>query len=266
MAIDVYSTPTVFVPHYNSATGALEPADDYREAYAWIEGNTAADATVLSWWDLGYQLTYMTQRRTLVDNHTWHHGHISFVARVFTSSEEEAYRHLVAANVDYVVVNFGGRAKLLTDDLSKITWMQECVAPGSACPLWSSVWSGSVRWWIVFFVFLSLYRNHRLKRIDHFFLLPISPAELPTMITRTQTPSCPVPTPSLPLRLPGRSRPPSSLAPLCRNPSFLSFASSEWSTSLGSTTMTSTPPSPSSSRGSAKSTPRTDTSCACTKS
>jgi len=30
--------------------------DDFREAYYWLRQNTPEDATVMSWWDYGYQI------------------------------------------------------------------------------------------------------------------------------------------------------------------------------------------------------------------
>ena len=53
--------------------------DDFREAYFWLSQNTAEDATVMSWWDYGYQIAGMGNRTTLVDNNTWNNSHIALV-------------------------------------------------------------------------------------------------------------------------------------------------------------------------------------------
>lgn len=37
--------------------------DDFREAYQWLNHNTEDDAKILSWWDYGYQITGMGNRR-----------------------------------------------------------------------------------------------------------------------------------------------------------------------------------------------------------
>ena len=54
--------------------------DDFREAYYWLRQNTAEDATVMSWWDYGYQIAGMANRTTLVDNNTWNNSHIALVS------------------------------------------------------------------------------------------------------------------------------------------------------------------------------------------
>ena len=56
--------------------------DDFREAYFWLSQNTAPDATVMSWWDYGYQIAGMGNRTTLVDNNTWNNSHIALVTPV----------------------------------------------------------------------------------------------------------------------------------------------------------------------------------------
>ena len=53
--------------------------DDFREAYYWLWQNTADNATVMSWWDYGYQIAGMANRTTLVDNNTWNNSHIAMV-------------------------------------------------------------------------------------------------------------------------------------------------------------------------------------------
>ena len=53
--------------------------DDFREAYYWLWQNTKEDATVMSWWDYGYQIAGMANRTTLVDNNTWNNSHIAMV-------------------------------------------------------------------------------------------------------------------------------------------------------------------------------------------
>ena len=53
--------------------------DDFREAYYWLWQNTNEDATVMSWWDYGYQIAGMANRTTLVDNNTWNNSHIALV-------------------------------------------------------------------------------------------------------------------------------------------------------------------------------------------
>ena len=123
MACDVYSAPTVFIPSFASYHGEWDAADDFRETYSWLAENTPRDATVMSWWDYGYQLGVMSGRRTLVDNHTWSHAHVARVARIFCLGEKEAWDALHEMQVDYVVVLYGGLALHTNDDVSKMEWM-----------------------------------------------------------------------------------------------------------------------------------------------
>ena len=54
--------------------------DDFREAYYWLDQNTDEKATVMSWWDYGYQIAGMANRTTIVDNNTWNNSHIALVS------------------------------------------------------------------------------------------------------------------------------------------------------------------------------------------
>ena len=82
--------------------------DDFREAYRWLSQNTAYNATVMSWWDYGYQIAGMANRTTLVDNNTWNNSHIALVGKAMSSNESRAYEIMTELNVDYVLVIFGG--------------------------------------------------------------------------------------------------------------------------------------------------------------
>ena len=97
--------------------------DDFREAYYWLWQNTAEDATVMSWWDYGYQIAGMANRTTLVDNNTWNNSHIALVGKAMSSNETAAYQIMTELNVDYVLVIFGGVIGYSGDDINKFLWM-----------------------------------------------------------------------------------------------------------------------------------------------
>jgi dolichyl-diphosphooligosaccharide--protein glycosyltransferase len=65
--------------------------DDFREAYSWLNHNTAKDAKILSWWDYGYQITGMSNRTVIVDNNTWNNTHIATVGKALASNEEDGH-------------------------------------------------------------------------------------------------------------------------------------------------------------------------------
>ena len=102
-----YSSPSVVLAS-NRPDGSRNIIDDYREAYYWLRTNTKEDATIMSWWDYGYQISGMANRTTLVDNNTWNNSHIAMVGRAMASNEDDAYDIMQNLGVDYVLVIFGG--------------------------------------------------------------------------------------------------------------------------------------------------------------
>ena len=52
---NAYSSPSIVLASYRP-DGSRDILDDFREAYYWLWQNTAEDATVMSWWDYGYQV------------------------------------------------------------------------------------------------------------------------------------------------------------------------------------------------------------------
>ena len=109
-----YSSPSI-VLQANAGDGSLIIFDDFREAYSWLRHNTAKDAKILSWWDYGYQITGMGNRTVIVDNNTRNNTHIATVGLVMASSEERAYPIMQALDVDYLLVIFGGKVRLTTN-------------------------------------------------------------------------------------------------------------------------------------------------------
>eukprot|EP00922_Rhytidocystis_sp_ex-Travisia-forbesii_P060237 GHVS01089261.1.p1 GENE.GHVS01089261.1~~GHVS01089261.1.p1 ORF type:complete len:770 (+),score=54.28 GHVS01089261.1:82-2391(+) len=117
-----YSHPSIILSH-KMRDGSRLIQDDFREAYYWFRQNTHPTSRLMSWWDYGYQVTYMGNRTVLVDNNTWNNTHIATVGLAFASSEEDAYPILQKLDVDYVFVVFGGYARYPSDDINKFLWM-----------------------------------------------------------------------------------------------------------------------------------------------
>lgn len=95
--------------------GQIVTVDDYREAYSWLKTGTPEDSRILAWYDLGFHISSMTDRRSFADGNTWNYEHVALLARILTSSEEEGYS-LVRHISDYILVSAGGS----NDDLPKI--------------------------------------------------------------------------------------------------------------------------------------------------
>jgi dolichyl-diphosphooligosaccharide--protein glycosyltransferase len=116
-----YSSPSI-VLQANSG-GQRVIFDDFREAYAWLNHNTAPDAKIMSWWDYGYQITGMGNKTTIVDNNTRNNTHIATVGLAMASSEQRSYEVMSALGVNYALVVFGGRIGYSSDDINKFLWM-----------------------------------------------------------------------------------------------------------------------------------------------
>lgn len=117
-----YSSPSVVLATYRS-DGSKVIFDDFRDAYWWINMNTAPSAKIMSWWDYGYQIAAMGNRTTLVDNNTWNNSHIAEVGTAFASKEDDAIKIIRQLDVDYVLVIFGGLTGYSSDDINKFLWM-----------------------------------------------------------------------------------------------------------------------------------------------
>lgn len=119
---EAYSSPSI-VLIANAPDGSRIVFDDYREAYYWLHQNTEPGSRIMSWWDYGYQITAMGNRTVLVDNNTWNNTHIATVGRAMALPEDQAYETMLALDVDYVLVIFGGLAGYSSDDINKFLWM-----------------------------------------------------------------------------------------------------------------------------------------------
>merc|ERR1711953_1021193 len=119
---NAYSSPSIVLASYRQ-DGGRNILDDFREAYYWLWQNTADNATVMSWWDYGYQIAGMANRTTLVDNNTWNNSHIALVGKAMSSNETAAYSIMTELDVDYVLVIFGGVMGYSGDDINKFLWM-----------------------------------------------------------------------------------------------------------------------------------------------
>jgi len=101
---EAYSSPSIVLAA-NQPDGCRIIFDDFREAYRWLNFNTAPDARVMSWWDYGYQISAMANRTILVDNNTWNNSHIAQFGKAMASREEDAIKILRDLDVDYILVN-----------------------------------------------------------------------------------------------------------------------------------------------------------------
>jgi dolichyl-diphosphooligosaccharide--protein glycosyltransferase len=94
-----------------------QASPDWFDALNWMYYNLPSDAVVASWWDYGYWITTIADKRSLVDNATWNTTQIQQVGLMFMSNETGALQVLdnfnrlgnsrgSSSKVDYIVAFF----------------------------------------------------------------------------------------------------------------------------------------------------------------
>jgi dolichyl-diphosphooligosaccharide--protein glycosyltransferase len=78
--------------------------DDWPEALEWLKNNTSQDAVIASWWDYGYWISTLGERKTLADNATIHFKIIQNIAKAFLSEPDRAWEMLQEMDADYVLI------------------------------------------------------------------------------------------------------------------------------------------------------------------
>ena len=78
--------------------------EDWIESMKWLKNNTPEGSVVAAWWDYGYWITTLGERKTLADNAAFPKPIIPKLATMFLSSEEEGINIVKELNADYVLV------------------------------------------------------------------------------------------------------------------------------------------------------------------
>ena len=76
--------------HFNTST------NDWSDAMQWLRENTPEDAVIASWWDYGYWISTLAERKTLADNSTLLDWQIRKIAATYMSTPEDAWRILTS--------------------------------------------------------------------------------------------------------------------------------------------------------------------------
>jgi len=76
--------------HYNTST------NDWSDAMQWLRENTPEDAVIASWWDYGYWISTLAERKTLADNSTLLDWQIRKIATTLFSTPDNAWQILVS--------------------------------------------------------------------------------------------------------------------------------------------------------------------------
>jgi len=96
-----YSPATIVT---SSLPTVEQQPSDWLEALTWMKENLPQDAVVFSWWDYGYWITAMADKRTLADNGTINSTQIAIIAMTFLSNETKAVPVLKKYNVTHITI------------------------------------------------------------------------------------------------------------------------------------------------------------------
>ena len=86
--------------HYNIST------NDWGHAMQWLKENTPEDAVVASWWDYGYWISTLAERKSLADNATVLDWQIRKIAATYMSTPEDAWKILTSDTLTDNSLNF----------------------------------------------------------------------------------------------------------------------------------------------------------------
>lgn len=98
----------------NGGTSFGVATNDWLEALEWIKTNTLEDAVIASWWDYGYWISTVGERKSLADNATMDSQRIQNIAKMLLSEPDQAWNMLQEMDADYVLI-FISSQKLQTE-------------------------------------------------------------------------------------------------------------------------------------------------------
>lgn len=78
----------------NSGTNFNISTNDWPHAMQWLKENTSEDAVIAAWWDYGYWISTLAERKTLADNSTVLDWQIKKMAAMYISTPEDAWKIL----------------------------------------------------------------------------------------------------------------------------------------------------------------------------
>ena len=99
------SPPTIL----NGGSNFAIATDDWPSALKWIKDDTPKDSVVASWWDYGYWIQTLGERKTLADNSTVDTSIIANIARMLLNSPDEAWKTLRDMGANYILVYVVGQ-------------------------------------------------------------------------------------------------------------------------------------------------------------
>lgn len=101
----VNSPPTIL----NGGTKYAIASSDWLDALDWMKNNTPDNSVIVSWWDYGYWIETLGERKSFIDNATIDSAAIVNIAKIFFSNPDDAWKKLHDMNADYVLVFVSGQ-------------------------------------------------------------------------------------------------------------------------------------------------------------
>jgi len=89
----------------NSGTHFDISTNDWPDSMQWLRENTPEDAVIASWWDYGYWISTLAERKTLADNSTLLDWQIRKIAATYMSTPEDAWQ-ILTSDVDTDVSSY----------------------------------------------------------------------------------------------------------------------------------------------------------------
>ena len=78
----------------NSGTHFNVSTNDWPDGMRWLKENTSEDAVIAAWWDYGYWITTLSERKTLADNSTVLDWQIRKIGAMYMSAPDDAWQIL----------------------------------------------------------------------------------------------------------------------------------------------------------------------------
>lgn len=106
-SVEVAYTPTTIATSslpFAPRGGEANRYQDWLQALVWMKENLPEESVVMSWWDYGYWITGLAEKRTLADNGTINATQIAMIARAFLSNETFALPIMKRYNVTHVAI------------------------------------------------------------------------------------------------------------------------------------------------------------------
>jgi len=89
----------------NSGTHNNISTNDWPDAMQWLKENTSEDAVIAAWWDYGYWISTLGERKTLADNATVLDWQIRKIAATYMSTPEDAW-HILTSDTETDVSSY----------------------------------------------------------------------------------------------------------------------------------------------------------------